>query len=199
MKKILFITVYSFGCVFSLFVASSLLRDYRKEIKNVERANRTIVYGSLPASASLTLEGKASSEDGRIVMVRRLFERYNCPITSEAGTFIEVADTYKVDFAILPAIALHETLCGKNAPEGTLNPFGYGINSKQRFGYEGWGDSIREVGKAMAKYYFAKGLDTPKEIMVRYNPLSANRPDQSWLKGVCYFAERLGYENCLSN
>lgn len=63
--------------------------------------------------------------DSRAAALGKFFEKYNCPLLPYVDEFIAAADKYSLDYRLLPAIALHESTCGKRYPAGTNNPFGW--------------------------------------------------------------------------
>jgi hypothetical protein len=95
-------------------------------------------------------------EDPRPAKVRHFFERHGAPLADHAGEFVSAADKYRMDYRLLPAIALLETGGGRVC--ANYNPFGWG-NGKLRF--RSWRHAIHTVAETLAtwKPYQGKTLD----------------------------------------
>ncbi|CAM6004569.1 unnamed protein product [Sphagnum balticum] len=74
--------------------------------------------------------------DNRIVAVQSFLDARRCGSqTSDfdaATEFVDEADTYHIDWRILPVIYLKESTCGQHELAGTNNGFGFG-NGSVRF------------------------------------------------------------------
>ena len=123
----------------------------------------------------------------RVEVLERFFEKFNSPLKDSAETFVQIADEYKIDYALLPSIACQESTCGKFLIEGTYNPFGWGIYGDQYISFESYDHAISEVGKGLHEGYFSKGYDTLAEIAPIYTPPS----NGSWYRGVTWFTNQV--------
>ena len=150
------------------------------------------LYKSLPTNASPGNEPTATitKEDARALLIKNFFQSYDAPLSSQAQTFVKVADKYHLDYRLLPAIAMQESSGGKRLPEESFNPFGYGIygdNVKKFTSYE---EAIDIVGQGLKKNYIDLGLTTPDKIMPKYTPPSVEKGGP-WAIGVNLFMEEL--------
>ena len=84
------------------------------------------LYQALPPSISEAQEGITSS-DGRIKAIEEFFNSYKSVLSTEANTFINVADKYNLDWRLLPAISMQESIGARKMIQSSYNPFGYGI------------------------------------------------------------------------
>src|SRR3989344_2636875 len=104
--------------------------------------------------------------------------------------FITVADKYKLDYRLLPAIAMQESNGGKKIITDSFNPFGYGIYGKLVTRFGTWEEGIERVGRALREDYLDAGLKNPVQIMAKYTPPSL-AIGGTWAKGVNSFMEDL--------
>lgn len=129
-------------------------------------------------------------EDGRAVSLAGFFKQYNSQMAEFADTFIKVADRYRLDFRLLPAIAMQESNGAKRMPKDSYNPFGYGIYGSQIVRFNSYEEAIDRVGRSLREDYLNQGLKTPLEIMSKYTPPSLAKGG-AWAIGVAAFMEQL--------
>ena len=124
----------------------------------------------------------------RVVVLEKFFEKYNSPLKDSAETFVNTADKYGIDYALLPSISCQESTCGKFLIQDSYNPFGWGVYGNQHVAFESYDQAIEKVGEGLYKGYFSKGLDELHEIAPIYTPPS----NGSWFRGVSYFSNQIG-------
>jgi len=116
-------------------------------------------------------------------MIRQFFAKYKSPLELYAKNVVEEADKYRLDFRLIPAIAMQESnLCQKIIAD-SFNCWGFGIYGKKVTRFASYPQAIETVTKTLAKNYIAGGLDTPEAIMKRYTPSN----NGSWAFSVNYF------------
>ena len=93
------------GFIFAFFL---LLYISFPEV-TLPKATTYQLYQALPPSVSETEEGIISS-DGRIKAIEEFFNSYKSVLSTEANTFISVADKYNLDWRLLPAISMQESI-----------------------------------------------------------------------------------------
>lgn len=147
------------------------------------------LYASLPKETSQTSVSIGSS-DARAKIVEDFFKGYSSLLASYSKLFIDIADKYKLDYRLLPAIAMQESNGGKKVIEDSHNPFGYGIYGNLVIKFPSWEEGIEKVGKGLRENYLNLGLSTPQQIMSKYTPPSLAQGG-SWAKGVRSFMEEL--------
>jgi hypothetical protein len=99
---------------------------------------------------------------------------------------VDVADKYKLDYRLVPAIAMQESNLCKNLPgklKDSHNCWGFGVYGTKVTKFDNYNDAINTVTKTLAIQYVGKGLETPEQIMTRYTPGS----NGSWANGVNHF------------
>lgn len=121
--------------------------------------------------------------DKRAMILSDYLALHNSPLQYHAQDFIDAADTYKMDWKLVPAISGVESTFGKFIPGG-YNAWGWAIyNSDSRFGFKSWRDGIFTVTQGLKKNYIDKGLTNPYAM----NTIYAASPHWGWK--VAYFME----------
>lgn len=123
---------------------------------------------------------EARELDPRAVILRGYLAQYDSPLQHHAQDFIDAADTYNVDWKLVPAIAGVESTFGKRIPGG-FNGWGWGIYGDNRIYFASWRDGIFTVTKGLKEGYINKGLTTPAAM----NRVYAASP--TWGQKVNYF------------
>lgn len=103
--------------------------------------------------------------DPRIARLEAFFDSYACPSPRHIAEYLRVADTYGIDYRILPALSVRESTCGHY--QQMNNRWGWD-NARSGFGSIPAG--IEYVGRqlAQAPQYKGKSLD---QMLWTYNPL----------------------------
>lgn len=120
--------------------------------------------------------------DERVITLRNYLESQNSPLSKYSYTFIRVADTYDLDWRLVPAITGVESTFGKRIPYKSYNAYGW--NSGNYY-FDSWEHSIDHVSKYLKENYINDGLTTVDQIAKRY----AASPDWSWK--VKYFQNKI--------
>lgn len=184
----LFITSW-FISVFLTLIVSLMLFFYLSQARFVTSKNNNFrLYASLPASR-MEVSEEVIKKDARSKIVEDFFKGYQSPLAALSDKFIEVSDKYKLDYRLLPSIAMQESNGGKKIINNSNNPFGYGIYSGSVIKFSSWQEAIERVGRALREDYLNKGLKSPHQIMAKYTPPAV--PTGSWAKGVSTFMEEL--------
>lgn len=105
--------------------------------------------------------------DPRAVILRDYFAQYDSPLQYHAQDFIDAADTYHVDWKLVPAIAGTESTFGKFTPGG-YNGWGWGVYGDQAIYFSSWRDAIFTVTKGIKENYIDKGLTDPYSMNFVY-------------------------------
>lgn len=174
---LLFISIF-----YSLYLLSN--QHYNK-LSHI--SPHTVAFAALPPIENALLQDQITQVDARVEIVRQFFQRYKSPLEPYASSVVEVADTYDLDFRLIPAIAMQESNLCKKAPEDSYNCWGFGIYGQKVTMFSDYEEGIVAVTKTLALKYKADGLHTPQEIMRRYTP----RSNGSWAESVEYFMDQL--------
>ena len=140
-------------------------------------------FGRLPgAAAGLILCASATTDlpaaflkplppDARVARLDTFFRLYNCPQPHHISEYLHAADGYGLDYRLLPAISIRETLCGVGA-EGN-NRWGY---HPGRRAFPSIQAGIDFVARELAEGFYYKGK-TLRQKLFTYNPRKAY-PDE---------------------
>lgn len=143
-------------------------------------------YEALPVQRAY-LEQKAIGADARVVVLKEFFEKHNSPLTSHTEKFVEVADKHRLDYRLLPAIAMQESNLCKKIPTNSYNCWGFGIYGDNVIRFANYDEAIEAVAKGLSKNYISQGLTEPEQIMTKYTPGS----DGSWAESVNFFMDSI--------
>ncbi|MGI8419487.1 MAG: hypothetical protein ACR2LN_02475 [Candidatus Levyibacteriota bacterium] len=146
MRKIYPFIVFLIAILIICFICRQ--RSIVKPVSYISKAQAaTITEVSRPSvTPTATMQ-----EDRRITTLRSFFEDKCSPLASSAADFIEIADTYGLDWTLMPAISGIESNFGKRMPKGSNNPFGLGGGNLMRF--PALYDSIEYEGKLLSEKY----------------------------------------------
>lgn len=123
---------------------------------------------------------EAKKLDYRAEILSSYLAKYNSPLQYHAQDFIDAADTYKLDWKMMPAIAGVESTFGKFIPGG-YNGWGWGVYGTQAIYFTSWRDAIFTISKGLREGYLDKGLNDPYSM----NRVYAASP--TWGTKVSYF------------
>lgn len=188
-QRPLFLAAWFGTSIFSLIFASLFL-VYLSRPKIITPVSQNFnLYAALPTNQT-EVTSEIDFIDARGKIVENFFKNYKTPLSEYASTFIQVADKYKLDYRLLPAISMQESNGGKRVINNSHNPFGYGIYGSKVTKFSSWEEAIETVGKGLRENYLDEGLVTPEQIMAKYTPPSIGLGGP-WAKGVRSFMEEL--------
>lgn len=154
MKKILFALVF----VFIALTASPA---------------QGVGFATAGSSAVLVSRPRQDQDaDWRYLLLYRFLKNYDSPLTEFSGEFIKSADSWGVDWRLVPAITGLESFFGKRMVPGTYNAYGWGGGYIE---FESWEDSIDHVTMKIKQNYHGRGLTTPLTMGPVYAP-----PNPRW-------------------
>lgn len=131
----------------------------------------------------ITPELQVKEIDPRTKILSAYFAKYNSPFQYHAEDFINAADTYGVDWKLVPAISGVESTFGKNSYG--YNAWGWGIYGDQRLNFSSWKKGIFIVTEGLKKSYINDGLTNPTAMNRRY------AASKTWGTRVNYFVNDL--------
>lgn len=145
-----------------------------------------VTYAAIPG-LNLAFSLDTKEEDARVTTVKAFLSKYNSALAPYAQLIVATADKYGLDYRLLPAIAMQESTLCKKAPKNSYNCWGFGIYGKKVTRFSNYSEAIETVTKTLSKNYKGAGLETPEEIMTKYNPASSGE----WAQGVSGIMQRL--------
>lgn len=168
--------------IFSLYLYH---QNYTDKYHVNKRVNR-VAYAALPPATN-HIKVSITEQDGRSEQVRQFLEKYNSPLEPFSQDIINAADEYRLDYRLLPAIAMQESNLCKKIPFESNNCWGYGIYGGKVTRFPDFKEAIYTVSKTLSLKYKGKGLVTPEQIMTKWTPSS----NGSWAYSVNHFMEKL--------
>lgn len=195
LKKLIqksFILIFVYGIV--VFVAFGIglklsnmnrqLAYYRKVMDDLE----LISLLSLEQDKSETeILSEFKTADIRVANLKYFFRKYDSVLYDKADYIVKLADQYKLDYRLIPAIAMQESGLCKHIYEGSYNCWGWGIYGNKVTRFDSYEEAIETISRGIKKNYIDKGLTTPESIMRKYTPPS----DGSWAFGVNTFLKMI--------
>lgn len=119
---------------------------------------------------------------------QRLYEdlkKAGSPMAGSAGTFVQMADKYGLDWTLMPAIAFKESSLGKHIAND-FNPFGMttGLKTGPRFrAFNSWEDAIETEAQLLSKHY---RINSNAAIGAKYCP--KEECSETWAEDVTNFS-----------
>lgn len=135
------------------------------------------------AESSASLKHEDKKFNYRAHTLKNYLESHNSPLADHSEDFIEYADTYGLDWRMVPAISGVESTFGKRIPKNSYNAYGW-ANGEYKF--SSWEDSIEHVSKTLRTKYINKGATSISKIARRYAP-----PSTTWGSKVKFFMNRI--------
>jgi hypothetical protein len=136
--------------------------------------------------------------DARPVIIRNYLRAYNSPLEPYAELIVKKSDEYGLSNYKLPvAIAQQESNLGKKMPPNCHNAWGWGIHSQGTLCFKNWETGIDAYIKGLSEKYGdvlgAQDEDKMLQLlMARYAPVSLEKSNGSWAKGVKQFLDEIG-------
>jgi len=127
------------------------------------------IAGASAMPKNLTVNNKI---DWRRLRLYVFLKKKDSGLARYSSDFIQAADTWDIDWRLLPAIAGLESSFAKRMIPGTYNAYGWGGGY---ITFESWPDSIDHVSKRLRTIYYSNGLVTPAQIGPVYAP-----PNPHW-------------------
>lgn len=192
MRRIILLVIFFFAApvalIFNLIYLSYL--SYNSHGGNIlSNSNmKSTAYAALP-SAENSFSGQILQGDIRTDTLKDFLSFYKSPLLPYAQNVVDAADKYRMDFRLVPAIAMQESNLCKKAPKNSNNCWGFGIYGKKVTTFDNYAQAIDTVTKTLAMDYKNKGLTTPEQIMSKYTPSN----NGAWADSVTHFMEELKF------
>lgn len=126
-------------------------------------------YQALPAANSNSVVS-VENRDGRIKNLDDFFRNYNSPLEGHAETIVSEADKHKIDYRLLPAIAMQESTLCKKIIKDSYNCWGFGIYKGKVTRFENYDEAIETITRTMANKYVKQGYVGIQDIVRKYTP-----------------------------
>lgn len=133
------------------------------------------------------------SDDARVMLLRHFFEKYESPMVPFTAQIVEQSDFYKLDYRLIPAIAMCESNLGKKIPgKASFNPFGIAVFTGLQKGknFNDWSHAITWVARYLSEKYYSRGITSLTDIGAIWAPPSVANGN-SWASCVETFMNRI--------
>lgn len=197
-RKFLFVTLW-FPITLILVIVNLLVLAQTVQANNQTASSLQIspthIYFPITASSgtSQILGETIYSEDARVLLLRLFFEKYQSPMSSFAEEIVLQSDLYKLDYRLLPAIAMCESNLGKKIPgKNSFNPFGIAVYTGLQKGkkFDDWSHAIVWVARYISEKYYNRGITSLIDIGAKWAPPSVANGN-SWASCVETFMNRI--------
>lgn len=125
----------------------------------------TITGLSCASGSSIGVNAKEAAMDSRAEKLRIFFNTYRCPAPLHVEDYLRAADTYGIDYRLLPALSVRESTCGRHERDNNR----WGWNSA-RTGFETVGSGIEFIARQLARGRSYRGKTLEQKLRA-YNPI----------------------------
>lgn len=146
-----------------------------------------LIAALLVASVSFFVSPAVATDytrEEKVIKLRLVFEKYNSPFLGMEEAFLDVADTYSIDWTLLPAISGTESSFAKRMPANCNNPYGWGITGTKRLCFSNLENATKAVAEGLTTKYNTTSLQT---IARKYNPSYTDH----WVKNTTFFMNKI--------
>lgn len=137
-----------------------------------------------PLDLNIPSQVEGKKLDAKAKILADYLAKFDSPLTNQAQDFIDAANTYNLDWKLIPAIAGVESTFGKQIPGG-YNAWGWGVYGDQAIYFSSWREAIFTIAKGLRENYVDKGYAEPYAM----NRIYAASP--YWGGKVTYFMNDL--------
>lgn len=125
---------------------------------------------------------EAKHIDKKAEILASYLAAHNSPLQYHAQDFIDAANTYNLDWRLVPAISGVESTFGKFIPGG-YNGWGWGVYGDQAIFFNSWTEAIYTISKGLRENYIDRGYTEPYSMNRIY------AASNSWGSKVSYFMQ----------
>lgn len=141
------------------------------------------------------LAAAIEGEDARELLLKTFILKFQptSPMLPFTAAFITAADTYDLDYRLIPAIAMCESNLGSRMPtKDSFNAWGIAVYTGQQNGkvFNDWPHAIDWVGKYIREKYYNRSITDLVEIGAIWAPPSADN-ENSWARCVAGFMDKI--------
>lgn len=181
----LFTPVFLFILVFYLLFLSH--QNSTVSTRTATVFSNNVSYRAIP-DVPIVSDASLAVREARVDVLNDFFSKYNSPLVAYAGDIVDAADRYGLDYRLLPAIAMQESILCKRIPKNSFNCWGFGIYGGKITRFTSFSEAIETISKTLSEKYHKLGLQNPEEIMSKYTPANTN----DWAGNVSYVMDRIG-------
>lgn len=158
-----------------------------------QTASADTLNDGLSDSQASGVQTIVESEDARAPIVAKFLERHGSPMKPYdyyGKRLVEIADTYNLDFRLLPAIAMRESnLCKNTRADAPHNCLGFGIYAESSLDFDSYEAGFERAAKELRAYYVDGGRITVEQVGQKY------ASSKTWADGVNQFMAEMRYDD----
>lgn len=194
MQKALKVLVWFQVTIILLLINLTVLSLYHSSNTRKDTSSTDITLAPQRGSGKV-LGTSIESSDARSLLLRLFIERYqpNSPFLPLTDYLVATADTYQIDFRLIPAIAMCESNLGAKIPsKDSYNAWGIAVYTGQLKGkkFTDWKQAIDWVGKFIREKFYNRSITDLNEIGAIWAPPSVTNND-SWARCVEGFMDKI--------
>ncbi len=126
-------------------------------------------------------------DDIRVIALTKFLKKYDSPLTDISAYLVTQADRWGLDYALIPAISMQESLGCKIIPDNSYNCWGFGIYGSKITRFSSYEEAIAQVAKTIKETYIKNGLTNPTLLENIWAPQSTGQ----WSYAVNYFIGKI--------
>lgn len=115
-------------------------------------------------ASGATINRPTAVSDARAVRLQEFFSAYRCPGPLHIAAYLRAADTYGIDYRLLPALSIRESTCGRHGRKN--NHWGW---DSARVGFASVSLGIQYVARQLARGRSYRGKTLDQKLRT-YNP-----------------------------
>ncbi len=181
-----------------LIINLSLLLTFARQKNELPKLNAAIPAQSnfqltSAGGTSQVLNATVIAGDARVLLVQSFLQKYNSPMAPYADLIVQQADQDKIDWKLVPAIAMCESNAGKHMPKkNEFNAFGIAVYTGTKSGkaFTSWSHAIEWVSGYIKDQYYNKGITNLTDIGAIWAPPSIEN-GYSWTNCVQSFQDQI--------
>lgn len=127
------------------------------------------------------------TRDIRVSALQRFLREIASPLHPYVEELVTTADTYGIDYALIPAISMQESGGCKTIPEDSFNCWGFGIYGKKVTAFDSYPEAFEKVARTIKETYIKRGLTNPTLLENKWTPQSTG----SWSYSVNFFMSKI--------
>lgn len=107
-------------------------------------------------SASLLKAQEKLERDNRALILEEYLKKWDSPLATNAGKFVEEADKNNLDWKFVAAISGLESTFGHELPYSSYNAWGWGIYGTNVHYFKSYDEGIETISKGLREDYINK-------------------------------------------
>lgn len=169
--------IFSYLSAVPLFLVILILFSLATKYESngyISRQQHKPQFQALPDEANPSFIS-VENHDARVEALDQFFADYDSPLEGHARTIVDEADSHKIDYRLLPAIAMQESTLCKKVIKDSFNCWGFGIYGGKVTRFDNYDHAIKVITETLSKKYIQKGYESPEEIVLKYTPSDTGR------------------------